>query len=220
MAGPDLHALQAKLGHHFNDLSLLERALTHRSCGVDSNERLEFLGDAILNYVVGEMLFIRYPRLNEGDMSRIRSGMVCHRALLRVAGRIGLQANVKVAQWQHKKIDTVLSDALEACFAAVQCDAGHDKAKAVILHHMIGLLERDEVLLTKDGKTKLQEFLQARCLPLPVYQLTAQNRHDEASRIEIECVVEGLAVVTRASGPTRKEAEKAAATMALALCHK
>ena len=211
--------LQTNLGHHFNDASLLRRALTHKSVGTSSNERLEFLGDAILNYTVAEMLYQRFPTLPEGDLSRVRAAMVCHESLLKIAHRIGIADLLQVDQSYRveKSKDSILSDALEALFAAVQLDGGHEAAKAVIIHHMVVLLERKEAPLGKDAKTALQEHLQARGLPVPTYSLLSQG--ELGNRVfRVECKVPRLNIAFTGTGASRKLAEKDAAGKVLKKC--
>lgn len=223
MQTEQLSALQSKLGHHFKDASLLQRALTHRSCGHDSNERLEFLGDAILNYTVGEMLFEMFPRFSEGDLSRIRAGMVCHTSLVKVANRIGLEPHIR-AELAGDRFEatreSMLSDALEAVFAAIQLDAGHDAAKRVITAQMMLLLKNGEAILRKDGKTALQEHLQGRGLALPEYKLVSDGKRDQERVFLIDCCIPALKIVVRGTGPNRKQAEKHAAEKALVECQK
>lgn len=211
--------LQANLGHDFADASLLRQALTHKSMGGASNERLEFLGDSILNYVVAEMLHQRFPRVAEGDLSRIRAAMVCHESLVKIANRIGITPVLAVDQKYRveKSKESILSDALEALFAAVQLDGGHDKAKRVILHHMEILLERGEANLGKDPKTALQEHLQARGIPVPTYVVLSQGTPGERN-FEVSCRVPTLKIDLHGTGPNRKAAEKDAASKVLRKC--
>lgn len=211
--------LQANLGHHFADASLLHQALTHKSMGGMSNERLEFLGDSIVNYAVAEMLHNRFRTMAEGDLSRIRAAMVCHDSLVKIANRIGVADVLAVDQNYRveRSKDSILSDALEALFAAVQLDAGHEKAKQLILVHMEGLLERGEAQLGKDPKTALQEYLQARRIPVPTY--TVLDQGERGNRLfEVECRVGQLGVQLRGTGPNRKAAEKDAAAKVLKKC--
>lgn len=213
--------LQINLGHHFTDARLLRQALTHKSMGGASNERLEFLGDSILNYTVAEMLHNRFERLPEGDLSRIRAAMVCHDSLVKIANRIGIEPVLSVDQNYRveKSKDSILSDALEAVFAAVQLDAGHQRAKEIILHHMEGLLARGEAQLGKDPKTALQEHLQARGLPVPTYIVL--NQGDRGNRtFDVECRVPKLNINLRGTGANRKAAEKDAAAKVLKVCAK
>lgn len=212
-------SLQANLGHDFKDTTLLHRALTHKSIGGASNERLEFLGDAILNYTVAEMLYERFPSLPEGDLSRVRAAMVCHESLVKIANRIGVADVLEVDQTYRveKSKDSILSDALEALFAAVQLDAGHEAAKKVIVHHMVILLERREAPLGKDSKTALQEHLQARGLAVPSYLVLSQG--EPGNRVfQVECSVPKLGIALKGTGASRKLAEKDAAAKVLKKC--
>lgn len=211
--------LQANLGHHFKDSTLLHQALTHKSIGGVSNERMEFLGDSILNYTVAEMLYQRFPTLSEGELSRVRAAMVCHESLVKIAARIGVSDVLEVDQTYRveRSKDSILSDALEALFAAVQLDAGHEAAKKIIVHHMIILLERREAPLGKDAKTALQEHLQARGLPVPSYTVLSQG--EPGNRVfEVECRVPKLGIVLKGNGANRKLAEKDAAAKVLKKC--
>lgn len=215
-------ALQAKLGHHFTDARLLLRALTHKSFDQkQSNERLEFLGDSIANYCVAEMLYSRYETLSEGEMSRIRAGLVCHESLVKIAASIGLAPLLRVSDTFRggSSRESILSDALEALFAAVQLDAGHAKAKQVIEAHMMALLESGQAELRKDPKTSLQEFLQARAIPVPTYEMVIKGEADKRP-FSVTCSIPRLNVKTTGTGTNRKQAEKEAAAKALALCAK
>lgn len=212
-------SLQSNLGHHFSDASLLKQALRHKSMGGASNERLEFMGDAILNYTVAEMLYQRFPTLPEGDLSRVRAALVCHEALVKIANRIGVAPVLLVDQDYRveKSKDSIVSDALEAIFAAVQLDAGHDKAKTVIVRHMTILLERGEAQLGKDSKTALQEYLQARGLPVPTYFMVSVGVPG-ARTFEVQCQVPRLNMAMSGKGASRKLAEKDAAAKVLKAC--
>jgi ribonuclease III len=219
MHDPKHFSLQTNLRHVFKDATLLHQALRHKSMGGKSNERFEFLGDAILNYTVAEMLYQRFPTLAEGELSRVRAGMVCHESLVKIANRIGVAPVLEVDQAYRveKSKDSILSDALEALFAAVQLDAGHEAAKAVIIHHMLILLERGEANLGKDAKTALQEHLQARGIPVPTYSVVSQGEPG-ARTFEVQCSVPRLNIVTTGKGANRKLAEKDAAAKALKKC--
>jgi len=220
MSGSPTDALQRKLGHHFKDARLLLRALTHKSFDQkQSNERLEFLGDSILNYSVAEMLYQRFDTLSEGEMSRTRAGLVCHESLVKVANAIGLGPLLRVSDTYRGGLsrESILSDALEALFAAVQLDAGHEKAKQIIETHMIALLESGQAELRKDPKTSLQEFLQARAIPVPTYAMLTKGELDKRP-FSVTCSIPRLSIKTTGSGTNRKQAEKDAASKALALC--
>jgi ribonuclease-3 len=219
MHDPKHFSLQTNLRHVFKDATLLHQALRHKSMGGKSNERFEFLGDAILNYTVAEILYQRFPTLAEGELSRVRAGMVCHESLVKIANRIGVAPVLEVDQAYRveKSKDSILSDALEALFAAVQLDAGHEAAKAVIIHHMLILLERGEANLGKDAKTALQEHLQARGIPVPTYSVVSQGEPG-ARTFEVQCSVPTLNIVTTGKGANRKLAEKDAAAKVLKKC--
>lgn len=219
MHDPKHFSLQTNLRHVFKDATLLHQALRHKSMGGKSNERFEFLGDAILNYTVAEMLYQRFPTLAEGELSRVRAGMVCHESLVKIANRIGVAPVLQVDQTYRveRSKDSILSDALEALFAAVQLDAGHEAAKAVIIHHMLILLERGEANLGKDAKTALQEHLQARGIPVPTYSVVSQGEPG-ARTFEVQCSVPKLNIVTTGKGANRKLAEKDAAAKVLKKC--
>ena len=220
MSSSPLDLLQTKLGHHFEDARLLLRALTHKSFSqAQSNERLEFLGDSIVNYTVAEMLYQRYPDLSEGELSRVRAGLVCHESLVLIANSIRLAPFLRVAESYrggHSR-ESILSDALEALFAAVQLDAGHDKGKQVIEAHMMALLDSGKAELRKDAKTSLQEHLQAWGIPLPVYEVQVKGEGDRIP-FAVSCSIPKLNIRTTGAGTTRKQAEKDAAAKALALC--
>lgn len=222
MSSSPTDALQAKLGHHFTDARLLLRALTHKSFDQrQSNERLEYLGDSILNYCVAEMLYHRYDSLSEGEMSRTRAGLVCHESLVIIANQIGLPPLLRVAESYRggPSRESILSDALEALFAAVQLDAGHEKAKRIIEAHMIALLESGKADLRKDPKTSLQEHLQARAIPVPTYEMLTKGEVDKRL-FTVTCSIPRLSIKTTGTGTNRKQAEKDAAAKALVLCPK
>jgi ribonuclease-3 len=157
--------------------------------------------------------------LAEGELSRVRAGMVCHEALVKIANRIGVAPVLEVDENYRveKSKDSILSDALDALFAAVQLDAGHDVAKAIIVHHMLILLEPGEANLGKDAKTALQEHLQARGIPVPTYTVLRQGEPG-ARTFEVQCTVPTLKVVMTGKGANRKLAEKDAAAKVLKKC--
>ncbi|UTY55852.1 ribonuclease III [Massilia sp. erpn] len=220
MSSSSIDALQAKLGHHFTDARLLLRALTHKSFDPrQSNERLEFLGDSIVNYCVADMLHRRYEALSEGEMSRIRAGLVCHESLVKIAVNIGLARLLRVSETFRggRSRESILSDALEALFAAVQLDAGHEKAKQLVEVHILALLESGQVELSKDPKTSLQEFLQARAIPVPAYELLTKGEPGKRP-FAVTCSIPRLNIQSTGTGGNRKQAEKDAAAKAMALC--
>lgn len=212
--------LQSKLGHQFKNPALLANALMHRSCGKQNNERMEFLGDSILNFVAAEMIYEMFPTLAEGNMSRVRAGLVRQDTLVIVADRLGVQKLIRVDNKDrtYNINPSMLADAVEAIFAAVYLDAGFDGAKRVIRHHMMTLFENGEAILKKDPKTSLQELLQGRGLALPTYSLVSENHLLPEQRYEASCEIPSMKIRTIGHGPTRKQAEAVAASSALKAC--
>lgn len=212
--------LQIQLGHQFKNPKLLEAALAHRSCGAENNERMEFLGDSILNFIAAEMIFEKFPELSEGQMSRLRAALVREATLVKAAERIGIRQHLKVVYADRISAinPSMLADALEAVFAAVFLDAGLDAARRVIRHHMITLLNNGDAVLRKDPKTALQEMLQGRGYPLPKYSLVAENGSNLDQRYTAACEVPVLKIRTTGCGPTRKAAELVAADAAIRAC--
>lgn len=217
-------SLRQRLGHVFADPGLFIQALTHRSYGASHNERLEFVGDAVLNCVIGTALFRRFPDLPEGDLSRVRASLVNQDTLAGVARRLDLGASLHLGDGELRSggadRPSILADALEAIFGAVFLDGGYDAARAVI-ETAFGdtLAAADPTLLGKDPKTRLQEWLQARKIAVPEYAVTATRGEAHAQVFAVECRIPALAIVTLAEGPSRRAAEQAAAEAALAIAH-
>jgi ribonuclease-3 len=198
---------------------LLRQALTHRSHGASHNERLEFLGDGVLNCVIAAELFRLFPQLAEGDLSRLRASLVNQQSLFEIAQEIDLGAQLRLGDGELKsggaRRPSMLADALEALIGAVFIDGGFEAARAFVLH-LFGqsLNATDPLTLGKDAKTLLQEFLQARRIPLPQYSVvsTAGEAHEQIFRVE--CVVPELKIRTRGEGTSRRGAEQVAARRA------
>ncbi|MEE4174749.1 MAG: ribonuclease III [Xanthomonadales bacterium] len=207
--------------HEFLDPGLLSEALTHRSLSSQNNERLEFLGDAVLNFVIASELFDLRPDDNEGSLSRLRSRVVRGESLARVARRIKLGDHLQMGEGELKSggylRDSVLADALEAVLGAVYLDAGYEAAAAVIRHlfgEVVASLPDAETL--KDAKTRLQEWLQARSRPLPVYTLVREEGAEHAKRFTVACRLEDTGFEAEAMGTSRRKAEQEAAAAVLA----
>jgi ribonuclease III len=212
--------LAARLGHAFGDAALLRQALTHRSYGTPHNERLEFVGDAVLNCVVARALYERFPQTQEGDLSRARASLVNQETLARVARRLEVGAALRLGEGELRsggpERDSILADTLEALFGAVFVDAGYAAARTVIEAAYDELLqEADPAALAKDPKTRLQEWLQARRMPVPEYAVVATHGEAHAQRFDVECRIASIGVTTTGSGTTRRIAEQAAAAQAL-----
>jgi len=209
------------LDHTFTDPNLLRQALTHRSYGVPHNERLEFIGDAILNCVVALTLYERYPELPEGDLSRVRAHLVNKDMLAQVARRLGLGAMIRLGEGEIRSGGaaraSILADAMEAVFGAVFLDAGFAEARRTIDAAYADLLrDADPATLGKDPKTRLQEWLQAQRLPVPEYAIVATTGEAHAQQFAVECRIPGLAIVATGSGSSRRAAEQDAAASVLA----
>jgi ribonuclease-3 len=209
------------LDHSFTDPSLLRQALTHRSYGVPHNERLEFIGDAILNCVVALTLYERYPDLPEGDLSRVRAHLVNKDMLAQVARRLDLGAMIRLGEGEIRSGGaaraSILADAMEAVFGAVFLDAGFAQARRTIDAAYTDLLhDADPAALGKDPKTRLQEWLQAQRLPVPEYAIVATTGEAHAQQFAVECRIPGLAIIATGSGSSRRAAEQDAAASALA----
>lgn len=212
-------ALEQRLGHRFSRPELLRQALTHRSYGTPNNERLEFLGDSVLNCVIATAIYDRFDHLKEGELSRLRASLVCQDALHGIAAALDLGACLLLGEGELKsggqRRPSILADALEALFAAVFLDAGFDTAREVILR-LYGerLAETGLGESLKDPKTRLQEWLQARRLGLPAYQLRGTRGEAHAQEFEVECRVPVGELVTVGHGTSRRSAEQEAARLA------
>ena len=219
--GEDGEWLSARLGWRCRDPALAAAALTHRSAGGAHNERLEFLGDAVLSLVVAELLYRERPDATEGELSRYRAYLVNAETLADVAEELGLGERLRLGPGELRsggfRRRSILADALEALIGAALLDAGIDAARALIgrlLGPRLALLPAAPGL--KDPKTRLQEWLQSRALPLPRYVVEAISGAPHAQVFAVSCEVSGLATPTAGTGPSRRRAEQAAAERALA----
>jgi ribonuclease-3 len=220
-----VETLALRLGHHFNDPELLRRALVHRSHGAVNNERLEFLGDSVLDCVIATLLYRMFPRLPEGDLSRLRSHLVKESTLCDLAVALDLGACLKLGEGERRSggatRPSVLADALEAVIGAVYLDGGYAAAE-VVVKRLYGerLRELDPKHCGKDPKTRLQEFLQGRKIALPQYTVVATEGEAHCQVFRVECVIPALQIRTQGEGHSRRAAEQQAARSAYALvCH-
>lgn len=216
----NLDDLQQQLGHRFTDASLLRQALTHRSHGQPNNERLEFLGDSVLNCVVASMLYSRFTRIDEGDLSRLRANLVKQQSLYEIAQRLGLSRYLLLGEGELKsggfRRPSILGDTVEAIVGAIYLDAGFDAAQDVIAALYEPILKTvDPKTLGKDAKTLLQEYLQGKKLPLPVYSVVATHGAAHSQVFEVECAIPKLQIRVLGNGASRRAAEQAAARGAL-----
>lgn len=216
----DATLLQNRLGHTFKDAALLQQALTHRSHSSLHNERLEFLGDSILNCVVASLLFDRYSKIDEGDLSRLRANLVKQQSLYEIAQRLELSQFLRLGEGELKsggfRRPSILADTLEALFGAIFLDAGFGAARDVIRSLYIPILDTvDPKTLGKDAKTLLQEYLQGKKIALPQYNVVATHGAAHNQEFEIECLVPKLEIQVFGTGGSRRAGEQAAAKLAL-----
>lgn len=216
-----LRALCRALGYQFTDTALLEQALTHRSCGNHNNERLEFLGDSILNFVIAEALYHQFPKAKEGQLSRLRARLVKGVTLAEIAREMNLGDCLRLGSGELKSGGfnraSILADAVEAIIGAIYLDAGFAACQERVLAWYSARLA--ELCLSdthKDAKTRLQEFLQSRKSSLPVYHLTKVEGEAHEQTFYIECEVAMLEQRTLGEGGSRRIAEQQAASQALA----
>lgn len=217
----DLQAFQSRLGHRFQTPQLLQQALTHRSFSADHNERLEFLGDSVLNLAVSALLYERLPDMPEGDLSRVRANLVKQDALAELATHVSLAGGLRLGEGERRsgghKRPSILADALEAVIGAVYLDAGHGAADALVRRLYANVpLNAQMTQRAKDPKTELQEWLQGRKMKLPVYRVVATLGEAHQQTFDVACVVEESGWTERGLGASRRAAEQAAAAAMLA----
>ena len=210
------HPLESAVGHVFGEPALLRTALTHRSHSATHNERLEFLGDAILNATIARLLFEYFPDLPEGDLSRLRANLVCQDSLHRLASELDVGRYLHLGDGELKSggatRPSILADAVEAIFGAIWLDAGFDAAGATISRLYAPMLQASRAGgPSKDAKTRLQELLQSKHLPLPKYELIATEGEAHAQQFRVACRVESLALRAEGHGSNRRMAEQVAA---------
>ena len=216
MSEPALDALQQRLGHVFAQPALLTRALTHRSFGSAHNERLEFLGDAVLNMAVSALLYQRFAGSDEGDLTRVRAHLVREDSLHRAGLGLGLPQVLRLSEGEARgggaQRVSILADAVEALIGAAFLDGGFDAAQRVVRRLFGELIDSTEIdNWSKDAKTELQEWLQARRLAVPTYRIVATRGQAHAQTFEVECQVAPLGLAERGEGRSRRSAEQQAA---------
>ncbi len=210
-----LKAIATRLRHEFNNLDLLEQALTHRSAGSMNNERLEFLGDAILGYAISSELYRRHPNAKEGELSRMRSSLVNGEVLAQLAVDLNIGEYLNLGSGERKSggamRESILADAMEAIIGAIYLDAGIEKASQFIVHwYGESVDDLSQLQPVKDAKSQLQEWLQGRGLPLPQYASTITGKA-HSLKFEIVCSVEGLPHRSIGVSSSRRKAEQMAA---------
>lgn len=218
----DYNILCDKLGYHFNDKGLLYSALTHRSVDANNNERLEFLGDSIVNFLIAEALFHRFPKAKEGHLSRLRASLVKGETLAELAQELELGGYLSLGPGESKtgghRRSSILADAIEAIIAAIYFDSDLETCRKLVLTWFESRLAKtslDQNL--KDPKTQLQEFLQGKKYPLPTYNIVKAEGEAHKQTFYIECVVEGISYTSEGVGSSRRRAEQEAAEIFLAM---
>lgn len=218
---PDLQALQTRLEHEFSNPRLLQQALTHRSFSADHNERVEFLGDSVLNLAVASLLYERLSELPEGDLSRVRANLVKQDTLHKLAVQLGLPLLIRLGEGEAKsggqKRPSILADALEAVIGAVFLDAGFDKADRLV-RRLFQDVEINPTMqaIGKDPKTELQEWLQGRKMNLPIYRVVGTLGAAHKQTFDVECEISEFGRAERGIGGSRRAGEQAAAAAMLA----
>lgn len=220
-----IQRLQQALGYTFSRPELLLQALTHRSSGAANNERLEFLGDSVLNCAVARALYDAFPDLPEGSLSRLRANLVRQETLADIATALKIGDNLRMGEGELKsggfRRPSILADALESLFGAIFLEAGFDVAHRVVRGLFDPLVAQiDPRASGKDAKTQLQELLQSRRLPLPTYQLVSTEGEAHDQSFTVECVLAKPALVTRGTGKSRRAAEQDAAHQACGVLQK
>ena len=216
----DPQILARRLGHAFTDPQLMRQALTHRSHGGADNERLEFLGDGILNCVVAVLLYESFPRINEGGLSRLRARLVRQESLALIAQNLGLSDHLLLGEGELKsggfRRPSILADTLEALVGAVFLDAGFEAARQVVGSLMgDAIAGLDPKAEDRDPKTRLQEVLQSRRISLPVYRVLATRGAAHEQQFEVACEISTFQISAVALGSSRRAAEQLAAEQAL-----
>ncbi len=217
-----MQALQARLGHSFSKQQLLIQALTHRSFSADHNERLEFLGDAVLNLAIAGLLYERLGTRDEGDLSKVRASLVRQQSLYECATKLGLSKLLRLGAGEvrtgGKTRPSILADALEALFGAIYLDAGYPAAQGVI-RQLFSQVRFDAQLVSvaKDAKTELQERMQKLKKPLPSYQVIGTEGAAHLQRFRVLCTIGDPVQTAQGQGTSRREAEQAAALGMLGL---
>ncbi len=217
-----IDGLQRKLQHQFSKSALLTQALTHRSFSADHNERLEFLGDSVLNLAVSGMLFRALSTLQEGELSRVRANLVKQDTLHKIAHELHLGSLIRLGEGELRsggcKRPSILADALEAVIGAVYLDAGFDKAAALVHRLFDSVAINPEMpAAAKDAKTELQEWLQARKMSVPAYNVMSITGAAHRQTFEVQCAIEKLEREARGFGSSRRAAEQEAAAAMLKL---
>ncbi len=219
----DYTLLYKALSYHFKQAHYLKTALTHRSVGTLNNERLEFLGDALLSSIVADKLFVNFPEANEGELTRFRAHLVKRDTLVEIAQYLELGQYLHLGGGELKtggeQRASILADAVEAIIAAIYLDSDMNTCQSIVLKLWKDRLSHLSLCTIKDPKTRLQEYLQSKKQPLPTYRVIIIGGSPHAQEFEVECIVSVLAQATSGKGETRRRAEQSAAEKALRVLH-
>ena len=215
-----LDSLVKHIDYPFKNPALLTQALTHRSFSGNNNERLEFLGDGALNFIIANQLYQRFPRLAEGDLSRLRAALVKESTLSEIAFSLNIGDALKLGEGELKSAGwrrpSILADALEAIIGAVYVDSGYHATEALVLRlYAEKLAVIDPKIIDKDAKSQLQEYLQSKKIELPDYKVVSVEGEAHSQTFKIKCVIEKLNITTVGEGTSRRIAEQQAAQLAL-----
>lgn len=215
-----LAQLHVDIGHTFKDQGLLQLALTHRSFSANNNERLEFLGDGVLNFIVAHQLYHRFPKLPEGDLSRLRAQLVKESSLSEIAIELHVGEALRLGEGELKSAGrrrpSILADAVEALVGAVYLDGGFAAAEAVVLKLYLNKFNTiDPKVIDKDAKSQLQEYLQSKKIDLPDYNVAHIEGEAHAQSFKVECHIKKLNLLTVGEGTSRRSAEQQAAQLAM-----
>lgn len=215
-----LAQLHVDIGHTFKDQGLLQLALTHRSFSASNNERLEFLGDGVLNFIVAHQLYHRFPKLPEGDLSRLRAQLVKESSLSEIAIELHVGEALRLGEGELKSAGrrrpSILADAVEALVGAVYLDGGFVAAEAVVLKLYLNKFNTiDPKVIDKDAKSQLQEYLQSKKIDLPDYNVVLIEGEAHAQSFKVECHIQKLNLLTVGEGTSRRSAEQQAAQLAM-----
>ncbi|PPC86499.1 MAG: ribonuclease III [Methylotenera sp.] len=216
--------IASRLGHSFKNLGLLAQALTHRSFSANNNERLEFLGDGALNFIIANQLYNRFNKLPEGDLSRLRAQLVKESTLCEIAQQLNIGESLKLGEGELKSAGwrrpSILADTLEAIVGAVYIDGGYEAAETLVLKlFQDKLAEIDPKIIDKDAKSQLQEYLQSKKMDLPDYNVVLIEGEAHAQTFKVACEIKGLSLSTVGEGTSRRIAEQRAAQLALEKIH-
>lgn len=207
----ETNKLEIVLGYQFKDLSLFSRALTHKSFAADDNERLEFLGDAVLGLMVSDLLYAHFPEYSEGQLSMIKSYMVSKKFLHRIANALNLESQIRFNRENPKKSQAVLANTVEALIGAIFLDSDYKTTLSIMAPFFTPYFDDIDPLSIKNPKNTLQEYTQQRAVELPVYDVVSVNGPPHAQTFEVNCRLTHLDWQTTASSSTKKEAEQLAA---------